>query len=164
MTSIIEALLAQDANGVLPVALDNASVPWSEYILKYIVAPLLPVLGTLLAAALAKLVAYLHGKAQESKVALVGSFFAEAAQSIVHEIEVSLRPQIQKALEDGTLSPEEGAQLKNEALRILKTKVPATMLEAAKKLFGPLLDTWLGGLVERANSTMDAGKAAGSPS
>lgn len=125
---------------------------WLELILKYIVAPGLAILGPLLVAGLARLVQYLGEKSKESKAARVAGVFAELARSVVAEIEVTLRPEIQKALADGTLSKEEGAILKAKALELLKTKAPASLLSSAQSVFGPILDTWLGGLIERANS------------
>lgn len=125
---------------------------WVELLLKYIVVPGLAILGPLMIAGLAKLVQYLNEKGKESKAARVAGIFTELARSVVAELEVTLRPQLQKALADGRLSPEEGAALKKAALDLLKTKAPASLLEAAKGIFGPILDTWLGGLVERANA------------
>lgn len=125
---------------------------WTELVLKYLVAPGLAVLGPLLVAGLAKLVQYLDAKAKESKAARVAGVFAELARSVVAEVEVTLRPEIQKDLADGSLTKEEGAALKAKAIEILKSKAPADLVKAAEGLFGSIADTWLGGLIERANA------------
>lgn len=129
---------------------------WLEPLVKYIIAPGLAIIGPLLVAGLAKLVQYLDAKAKESKAARVAGVFVELARSVVAEVEVTLRPEIQKALSDGKLTKEEGALLKAKALEILKTKAPSGLLQAAQSIFGPILDTWLGGLVERANTENSA--------
>lgn len=124
-----------------------------ELVLQYVVAPGIAILGPLVVAALTRLVQYLGAKAQQSKMANVAFVFAELANSVVVELEKTLRPQIQKALADGRLSAEEGAELKAAALKILKEKAPAGLLQSAHKAFGPIFETWLGGLVERANAS-----------
>lgn len=123
-----------------------------ELVLQYVVAPGLAILGPLLIAALSKLISYLGAKATESKTANVAFVFAELANSIVVDLEKNVRPQIQRALADGKLSPDEGAELKAAAMKTLKEKAPAGLLMSAQKAFGPILETWLGGLVERANA------------
>lgn len=136
------------------VAADVAQKPpqfW-EMVLQYVVAPGLAIVGPLLIAALAKLVSYLGAKATESKTANVAFVFAELANSVVVDLEKNVRPQLQRALADGRLSPEEGAELKAAAMKTLKEKAPSGLLMAAQKAFGPIFETWLGGLVERANA------------
>lgn len=123
--------------------------------LQYVVPPLLAVVGPLLVVLLTKLVQWLAAKEKESKLAMVGGFFAELAKSAVAEVEATLRPQVQKALADGHVSPEEAAQLKAAAMEILKTKAPPALLQQAQATFGGALDAWLGGLVERANKTVN---------
>jgi hypothetical protein len=128
------------------------SMSFMQAMLAYVVIPLLPVLGTVLVALMGKAIAYLHTRQKESKAALVAGTFLEAAKSIVAELEVTLRPKIQAMLADGTLTADEGLVLKTEAMNLLKTRLPATLLQSASGMFGGLLDTWLGGLVERANA------------
>lgn len=157
MINFIHVVLAQVSSApvVAPAVTEATSgSPFVEALLKYVIAPSLAVIGPLLVAGLAKLIQYLHLKAKESKAAYVASVFAELAQSVVAEIEITLRPQIQLAMSDGTLTKEEGEKLKAEALRILKEKAPSGLLSAASSIIGPLLDTWLGGLIERANTAM----------
>lgn len=132
-------------------------------VLQYVVVPLLPVLGGLVAFALKKLVDYLAAKSAESKVALVGAKLATAAQSAVAEINVTLRPQLEAALADGVLTEAEKKQLKEAALTLLKTRLPAELMGAAGAIFGGFLDTHLSGLVERSLLEQKAVAAAASP-
>lgn len=124
--------------------------PVLEAVLQYVVAPAIALLAPLLLAALAKLVTYLHSKEKESKLAMIGGVVADAAQSVVAELNATLKPQLLKALEDGKLTDVEKAQLKEAALTALKTKLPAATMAGASAIFGPLVDQWLGGMVERA--------------
>lgn len=118
--------------------------------MQYVVPALVTVLGPLLVLALGQLAAFLRAKAGESKAAGVALVFTEAAHSVVAELEVTLKPQLQAALSDGVLTQAEQAALKKAALDALKTRLPATALQSASAVFGPMLDTWLGGLIERA--------------
>lgn len=121
---------------------------------QYVLPPLAVAVGGLLVAALGALTVYLREKGKTSKAAWVGATFAELAHAVAAHLEVEMRPKVAKALEDGRLSPEEGAVLKSEAMRLLREKAPPELLSAAKQLFGPLLETWLSGLLERANAAL----------
>lgn len=148
-------LALADILPALPVALDNASAPSiQELVLKYAVVPLIGLVGPLLAAGLAKLTLFLHAKEKESKAALIFGTLGETALAVVNDLETTLRPRIQQALADGKLSPEECAQLKAAALDIIKREAPGKLLEDARNLFGPLLDSWLGGLIDKAASAL----------
>lgn len=156
---LLPVLLAVVALGCLLVpglarAQDTAAPPAPSPILtavlQYVVPALVTVLGPLAIWALGQLAAFLRAKASESKVFGVLSVVTEAANSVVAELNVTLKPQLQAALADGVLTDAEKKQLKEAALLVLKTKLPAATLQSAQGLFGPMLDTWLGGLVERA--------------
>ncbi len=137
---------------MFPLADVAAHLSIIQAVLEYLVAPMLPLLGAGLLALIAKLVLLIHAQEKNSKaIAAVGTV-AEAAKSIVAELEVTMRPELQKDLEDGTLTPEEGAKLKAMAIDQLKSQLPASVLKATQGIFGGLLDTWLGGIVERANA------------
>ncbi len=127
-----------------------AQSPILTAVLQYVVPALVTVLGPLAIWALGQLAAFLKAKAGESKVFSVLSVVTDAAASVVAELNVTLKPQLQAALADGVLTDDEKRQLKKAALDILKHKLPAATLASAQGMFGPLLDTWLGGLVERA--------------
>lgn len=119
-------------------------------VLQYVVPALITVLGPLVIWALSQLAAFLKAKSAESKVLGVLSVVTEAANSVVAELNATLKPQLQAALADGVLTQAEKDRLKTAALDVLKTKLPAATLASAQGLFGPMLDTWLAGLVERA--------------
>ena len=127
-----------------------AQSPILTAVLQYVVPALVTVLGPLAIWALGQLAAFLKAKTGESKVFSVLSVVTDAAASVVAELNVTLKPQLQAALADGVLTDDEKRQLKKAALDILKHKLPAATLASAQGMFGPLLDTWLGGLVERA--------------
>lgn len=135
-----------------------------HWLAKMLVANLLPVVITvltpLLMAALAYLTGYLRNKSAESNAAKVSLLFAEAASSIVAELNATLKPKLLKALEDGVLTETEKAQLKAAALEALKTKLPASLIGSAQGLFGGFVDSWLAGLVERAVESQKAPAAA----
>ena len=74
-----------------------------------------------------------------------------------------MKPKLQAALADGKLTDVEKAELKEAALSALKTKLPAGILGGAQAIFGPLVDQWMGGLIERsvlAQKPPDAAAAA----
>jgi len=121
-----------------------------ELVLMYVVAPLVPIAFGLLIAALGKLTAFLHAKEKESIGMRVASVLTGAASSVVAELDVTLRPKLEAALADGALTQVEKDQLKAAALDALKSKLPPALLGQAGTIFGPMLDTYLGGLVERA--------------
>lgn len=118
-------------------------------LIQYVLVPGLAPLGALLLFALKKLVDYLNTKADESKLAMVGAKLTGAAASAVAEINVTLRPKLEAALADGVLTDKEKAELKDAALTLLKSKLPAELMKTASAIFGGFLDTYLGGLVER---------------
>lgn len=129
---------------------ETSQSPILTAVLQYVVPALITVLGPLVIWALSQLAAFLKAKSAESKVLGVLSVVTEAANSVVAELNATLKPQLQAALADGVLTQAEKDQLKKAALDVLKTKLPSATLASAQGLFGPMLDTWLGGLVERA--------------
>lgn len=114
---------------------------------------LVPLLGLL--------TAYLRSKAAESKAARVGIVLNEAAIAAVHELDATLKPQLQAALADGVLTDEEKAKLKRTAVELLKTKLPAGLLSMAGDLFGAFTDTLVAGKIEQAVAAKNAVQAAG---
>ena len=144
LTLVSFAVFAQDT------APPPAQSPILTAVLQYVVPALITVLGPLAIYALQQLAAFLKAKGSESKVLGVLSVVTEAAHSVVAELNATLKPQLQAALADGVLTDDEKRQLKKAALDILKHKLPAATLASAQGMFGPMLDTWLGGLVERA--------------
>lgn len=114
---------------------------------------LVPLLGLL--------TAYLRSKAAESKAARVGIVLNEAAIAAVHELDATLKPQLQAALADGVLTDAEKAQLKATAVELLKTKLPPALLSMAGDLFGAFTDTLVAGKIEQAVAAKNAVQAAG---
>ncbi|MCC6178797.1 MAG: hypothetical protein WAZ94_15325 [Phycisphaerales bacterium] len=99
---------------------------------------------------------FLSRRAKDSRVwALVNGLWIMMQTAVAHA-ERELRPEIQKALADGKLTPEEAAALKSKTLQIFRDQA-ATQLGELSKLLG-LSDTGLGafisGLLERAVSTI----------
>lgn len=137
--------------------------PVLEAVLQYVVAPLIAIVAPILVALLAKLVQYLNSKAKESKLALVGGVVADAAHSVVAELNATLKPKLQAALADGKLTDAEKTELKEAALSALKTKLPAGILGGAQNIFGPLVDQWMGGLIERSVLAQKPPEATAAP-
>lgn len=131
------------------------------FVLQYVLPPLVPVLGGLVTWALAKLVTFLDAKAKESKAALVAAKLTGAAQSVVADLNATLRPQLEAALADGVLTDTEKKHLKEAALTTLKTKLPPALMASASSIFGGFLDTYLSGAVERAVLDQKATAAVG---
>jgi hypothetical protein len=132
-----------------------------ELVLQYVVAPMLPLVCAGLLALLTRAVTYLTEKQRSSVAARIGAVAAEAARSVVAELDVTLKPQLQAALADGQLTDAEKAQLKATALQAMREKLPPALMAQASGVFGPLLETWLGGLVERAVTDRKASEAVG---
>lgn len=106
---------------------------------------------------------WLSAKAAESSAARVGLVLTESAQSAVAVVDRELKPKLKAALADGVLTDTEKAELQQEALRILRANVAPQLLEQAKAHFGPLLEGYLKGLIERAvthRRAEEAGAAA----
>ena len=144
--------LAQDVP--VPTSAPAVTAPHTptllELFLQYAAPPLLTALGGLAALALKKLNDYLSAKSTESKAAFVGAKLASAASTVVADLNVTLRPQLEAALADGVLTDAEKTKLKETALNTLKAKLPAELMGAAQGIFGAFLDTHLSGLVEQA--------------
>lgn len=102
---------------------------------------------------------WLDANAAQSEVAKVTKVFADAAASAVAVVDRELRPKLVAALADGKLTDAERAELQAEAISILKNSVAPDVFEQAKKHFGPLLENWLKGHVERALTVKRASDA-----
>jgi hypothetical protein len=119
-------------------------------LLQYALPTVLTALGGVATAAMVKLTSWLHSKEQESKLARVTAVVADTAQSVVAELDATLRPQLEAAMADGVLTDAESQKLKSAALEILKNKLPANITNLATKFFGAAVDTWIAGHIERA--------------
>jgi len=101
---------------------------------------------------------FLSRRAKDSRIwALVNGLWILMQTAVAHA-EREVRPEIQKALADGKLTPEEAAALKAKTLQIFRGQA-ATQLGELTKLMG-FSDTGLGafisGLLERAVSTLQS--------
>lgn len=157
--------LAQAIPAASPTLGPAAEEP--HWLVKMLLANVLPMLVTilspLLAAGMAYLVSYLRTLSQSSKMAHVGLVFAESANSVVAELNATLKPKLLKALEDGVLTDKEKEELRNTAIESLKNRLPASLVGSAKDIFGPMFDSWVGGMVERAVVSAKASDASAAP-
>lgn len=112
--------------------------------------------GTL--AGLSALVNFLNKKAGESKYAKTFAQLVELVKSLVAHADAELRPQIQKALDDGSLSPEEAKALKAKVLELAKSSIGPSLsgIAAILGIQGGAIDTFLSGLIEQAVTTKKA--------
>lgn len=114
---------------------------------------LVSLVGVALTAAMAFLTNLLAQKAKASKVAAFAFTVWEKAQSVVAYVDVHIRPTVDKDLADGALTAEEKAELKAEAMKLLKEalgEAGLTKLSSLLGLFGGAADVFLSGLIERA--------------
>lgn len=126
-----------------------------ELVLQYVVAPLIPAIGALILTLLGMLTKYLAEKGKANKMAHVAAVGTELMRSVVADLEVTMRPALGKALEDGQLTAAEREQIKQEAIKRVRESLPPHLRKAAGELLGPMLTPWLSGLVERAHSELE---------
>jgi hypothetical protein len=141
----------------LPVPVPLPSPTVTDAVLGLFVAKVLPILFTGLAGALTLLFAKLSQKAgaqaKESKLYAFGTRLAHFAEVVVHDLEVTLKPQLLKATEDGTLSAVEIGQLRATALERLKALLKQEGLDELQSVLGigsSMVDTYLNGVLEKA--------------
>lgn len=115
------------------------------------------VLGVL--AGLAALTKFLLSKSSESKAARVGAVLSDAARAVVLELDTTLKADFKAAASDGKITKEEGEQLKEAALKLLKERLPGGLLSLAKGVFGALTETVLSSVVESAVKEVKAVEA-----
>lgn len=150
--NLLPLLLSQASDLVLEQP--TAAHAWFEAALEYLAPPLLGLLGTLLTAVLAKVGLYLHSREKESKLASALAVSFESAKSVVLEVQATLLPKLQAALADGKFTDAERKQLKDEAMSLLKTRLPAATFKVLSGTFGGLLESFLSKQVETAVSEM----------
>lgn len=120
-----------------------------QYVLPALVVALLPLIGS----ALLSLTSLLQARKNQGIGWHALAVLADVVRTQVAHAEVELRPMYQKALEDGRLTPEEGAQLKAAVIASVMKSAPGAILDAARQVLGGALETWLSGQVELANAT-----------
>lgn len=121
-----------------------------QVFLEYVLPGLLALVGALASWALARLASHLRARTDAARWSLAVAQLADVARSAVAEAEVTLRPQFARAMSDGKLSPEEGAALKVEVLRIVRERLAPQTWSALESWLGSFVSWHLGGAVERA--------------
>ncbi len=116
-----------------------------ESIIAYILVPLIPIVGTLLAAALTKLVTYLHAKEANSKVAGAFAIAVDFIQAAFTHVRAGIEPDIKLALADGSLDAQERAALVAKLVELVKAQLPGGVMAVLKATLGTALETWLSG-------------------
>lgn len=134
------------------LALAADAAPDSQTISSVFLQGLAGILAAVFTALLSVITATLRAKAREGKYWALTSRVWSMAQGVVAHAEAELRPAIQKALADGQLTPEEGAQLKKAAVALLRDGAMAQIgdLEKSFGLTPGGVDTLLSGMIERA--------------
>lgn len=91
---------------------------------------------------------------------------AVVTEAVVADLNVTMKPLLVKALEDGKISPEEAKTLRDAAFE----RVKATLgdkgmkeLQAVLGATGGSIGTLLGGIIEKAVDSLKAGKALAKP-
>ncbi|WP_163998701.1 hypothetical protein [Pyxidicoccus caerfyrddinensis] len=164
----LAAVLAAVLTAPVALAQDGTSPP--EPTLKSIIlsaaVTATPVLATalagLVAAALVALTKKLHAQAGESKLAQVATRASMLAEGVVRDIEVTLKPKLEAASADGTLSDAELQSIKAAALEQLKASLGQrglAELQQVLQLTAGSVGTFLSGLIEAALDRMKASRA-----
>lgn len=140
----------------LLLAADTAVSPVFQFLGNHLLQLVLSVVGTVLLPAVKR---FFEARTAESNVSRVISVFVEAATSAVAIVDRDLKPKLLAALADGILTDTEKAELHTAAMAILKSSVAPELYEQAKVHFGPMLESWMKGLIERAVTDRQATKA-----
>lgn len=155
-----------------PVALAQGAEPTGEATsaLLSLGITLLPfVLVGLVAALVWALTAWrkkLEVQAGDSRLAQVGARLLLLAETIVRDLEVTLKPSLKEKTADGVLTPAEMKQLKDEALKQLKDSLGEhgmAELRAILQVSAGSLGVILSGIIEKALDLMKVTKAAAKP-
>lgn len=142
-----------------------------ELFLKYLLPPLLTGLGALLGLALKNLGSKLAADAANSKIAAVGSKLTLFIESVVADLEGTVKPALIEASADGVITAEEGAALKALAMtrvKVLLSEKGMGELSSVLGVAGPAIESLISGLIEKfvanaakAKAIKDAASAAG---
>lgn len=144
-----------------PDALPPAEVTVSATTpLGFVLIGLVSLGGVALLAVLSTIALFFSRKAGDGVAWGIANRLWLAMQNAVSHAEAELRPQLQKALADGKLTPEEAAELKSRTIAIFKT-IAGDLLEQAPKALGIAtagMPSWISGMLERAVSAMKGPK------
>lgn len=106
------------------------------------------------AGAMGFLVSFLKSKSKESKLTLILSHISEVAKAAVLRVEMTLKPKLVAALQDGVLTDKEKAELKSEAMKLVWESLPSDVLSLARAFFGQSLESVVSTKVEGALALM----------
>ena len=151
------ALFLVLALAVAPAFADTGAAPPTETTpLGVLLIALVSVGGLAITGAFTAGAIFFARKAKDGAMwSLLNRLWVVAQQAVTHA-EAEIRPSIQKALSDGKLTPEEGAELKAKATAIFKT-MAGDLLKQLPKVAGfseEGIGAFVSGLIERAVSVM----------
>jgi hypothetical protein len=121
--------------------------------IQYLLPILFSALATLSAWALAQLAKKLGAQAAHSKAAAIAARLTHLAETIVADLEATLKPELAKATADGKLDKAEILRLRDVALQRLKALAGERGLLELQGILGiaaPQVDGYLQGILERA--------------
>lgn len=104
-----------------------------------------PVLGTLGSLGMVYLNRWLKTKIGVEATAVT----SQLVESVVNDIQASTVEPIKRAAADGKLTRKEALDIKTEAVRRIKTRIPATVAKTVTRAVGDL-DTFISGKIEQA--------------
>ncbi|MBZ4402429.1 hypothetical protein [Myxococcus sp. AS-1-15] len=146
---------------------DPAPIPSLTSILLNALAQVVPILFAAVVAVITSrltgLTQRFQAQADSSKLAAVGARVTALAESIVRDVEVTLKPKLVAATADGVLTPAEFKQLKDAALdQLLKSLGERGLAELQEvfQLTASNVGTFLSSLIESALDRMKSVKAS----
>lgn len=139
-----------------------------DALLQVFIRDILPVLSTFTVGVLTWLSVQggrmLRARASESKMAAVAAKVLHFGEVVVHDLEVTLKPQLLIAVADGELTPVEIAQLRAVALERFKALLKQEGLNELQSVLGigaGMVDTYLQGVLEKAVAGLPASAKSG---
>ncbi len=154
---VLFGFAAHAQNVLVAPAAPPTQAAWVTTLLQYIVAPLVAVIGSMLAWVLAKLATWIHSKEANSKAAGAFAVAADYLSTAFTHLRAGIGPDLKLALADGTLDASERAELVKKLVGLAKVELPTGVLAVLGKTLGPALETWLSG---RAGEVVQAVVAA----
>lgn len=130
----------------------NTSAVYAMFI-QYILPVLFTGLAMLLGWALTSLATWLQSRSENSKIAGASSKLVLLTDTIVADLEATMKPVLKAATADGMLTKTEIDTLRATALQRLKEMAGEKGMEAVKDILGvaaPKLEEFLTGLIEMA--------------
>lgn len=128
-----------------------------EAFVKYVVPVLFTGIMTLVGIGFSKLAKKWGADGQTSKLAQVGSKFAHFGEMAAHDIEATIRKQLDVAAEDGDLSEADYKKMREVGVAKIKELAGTRGLAELKGVMGVgagALDTYIGGVLEKAVASL----------